>query len=361
MDQPAVDFETVFILTANRDHAKRDRGCLKEFNPKTVMEFASGMEAMDAWSFHKVDLLLLDTDLTDMEGVKFLRLMRGAEDMRKVPVVMVTSENHKNEVLDAIGAGCDGYIIRPYSRKTYEDHLARAWQVERVTEIEEILVDGAREKVAKGDYDGAIAAFEEFFSEENQAQGYYDSGMRYLMEGKYGKAIAAFKKAVNLNDLYAEAYKGMAEAYKGKGDIEQSQKYLQKAAEIFATIDRLDECRELFIEILKYDAQTPNPFNTLGVNLRKRGDVNGALRAYRQALELTPMDENIYFNMAKAFYFLGDKERSLERLRQALSLNPGFAEGRTLYEKLAGAPWPVPAGESVPERPGAQSGALRDD
>ncbi len=167
MDQPAIDFETVFILTANRDHAKRDRDCLKEFIPKTVMEFASGMEAMDAWSFHKVDLLLLDAGLTDMEGVKFLRLMRG--------------------------------------------------------------------------------------------------------------------------------------------------------------------------------------------------DVNGALHAYRQALELTPMDENIYFNMAKAFYFLGDKERSLERLRQALSLNPGFLEGRTLYEKLAGSPWPVPADEPVPERPGAQSGALRDD
>ncbi len=360
MEHPA-DFETVFILTANREHAKRDRGCLKDFHPKTVVEFASGVEALDSWSFYTVDLLLLDTELTDMEGVKFLRLMRGDAHMRKVPVVMVTSENHKNKVLDAISAGCDGYIIRPYSKKTYENHLARAWQVERVTEIEEILVDEAREKVAKGDFDGAIDAFEEFFSEENQAQGYYDSGMRYLMEGKYGKAIAAFKKAVNLNDLYAEAYKGMAEAYKGKGDMESCQKYLQKAAEVFATIDRLEECRELFIEILKYDAQTPNPFNTLGVNLRKRGDVGGALRAYRQALELTPMDENIYFNMAKAYYFLGDKDGSLERLRQALSLNPSFAEGRALYEKLAGSPWPVPADEAVPEQAEDQPASMRDD
>ena len=64
-------------------------------------------------------------------------------------------------------------------------------------------------------------------------------GCRCLTRQKYGQAIIAFKKAININDLFAEAYKGLADAYKGKGEIEECKRYLQKAAEIHAQFNRM--------------------------------------------------------------------------------------------------------------------------
>jgi len=357
-------FDTVFIISGDREHVKRDRDCLREFNPKTVVEFSSGAEALDSWRFYKVDLALVDSSLGDMDGLSFLRRLRALDARREVPVVMITPENEKEAVLDAISAGCDGYVLRPYSRKTYAGHLLMAIRPDRELEIEEAMAGEGRDKVSQGDFDGAIESFEELFSDAGQAQGYFDAGMRYLAQGRYGKAIAAFKRALKLNDLHAEAYKGMAEAYEAKGDEEMRLACLRRAAALYAETDRLEECKNLFIEILKYDADAPNPFNTLGVNLRKRGDIGGALRAYAQALELTPTDENIYYNMAKAYYVVNDRENCLARLREALALNPDFAEAGELYGRLSGAPWTPPAQagqDGAPARREPRMVSLKDD
>jgi tetratricopeptide (TPR) repeat protein len=143
---------------------------------------------------------------------------------------------------------------------------------------------------------------------------------------------------------------GLAEAYKGRGNVESFKKYLKKAAEVHAQFDHLEETKALFIEILKYESDTPNPFNTLGVNLRKQGDYPGALHAYRQALELTPSDENIHFNMAKALYYMGKLDESSTEVIAALLMNHGFTEAQKLYQRIHGKLWTPPAGKIAKPR-----------
>jgi tetratricopeptide (TPR) repeat protein len=336
-------FDTIVLITASDENAKRDALALKQFRPRRMLRFSSGAEAIEYLNAGKADIILLDAELGDMDGVKFLKLVRLNMNLKNTPVVMVTSDGRRNRVLDAIAAGCAGYILRPYSVDTFKRHVLRACQAERMTEVEELQVKEAREMVSLGNYDDAIEAFEEIVSEQNQAQKYYDLGCKYLMRQKFGQAIIAFKKAVKINDLYAEAYKGLAEAYKGKGDLDNYKTFAQKAAEVFAQFNRMEEVKDLFIEILKYDPDSPNPFNTLGVNLRRAGDLPGALHAYRRALELTPEDENIHFNMSKAYFFMGDEPKAKARVAAALAINPDFTEGRKLYLKIFGTPYPVPA------------------
>ncbi len=67
-----------------------------------------------------------------------------------------------------------------------------------------------------------------------------------------------------------KCYTGLAEAYKGKGDMEKYKYYLQKAADEYAKRDNFDEVKELFIKILKTDPNAPNPYNTLGIQFRKK-------------------------------------------------------------------------------------------
>ena len=214
-----------------------------------------------------------------------------------------------------------------------------------------------------GNFDDAIEAFEEIISEQNMAQKYYDMGCRCLLRQKYGQAIIAFKKAIKINDLFADAYKGLADAYKGKGDLEEFKRNLQRAAEIHAQFDRMEQTKELFIEILKYDPHTPNPFNSLGVKLRKSGDLAGALHAYDQALSLTPDDENIHFNLSKAYYFMGNTDAAKRCVEKALGISPAFPEARKLYRKLFGRdapPAPVSASPPADDNREATATSLRD-
>ena len=363
-DSPRIVFDSVVILTNSDERAKRDRLSLQQFKPRTIMQFSSGSEAVDYLSVYSVDMILLDSELDDMDGAKFLRLVRRNMNLKNTPIVMVTMESSRNKVLDAISAGCAGYIIRPYSSDTFHRHVVRASQVERMTEIEEQQIEDARELVDMGNFDDAIEAFEEIVSEQNMARKYYDMGCKYLMKQKYGQAIIAFKKAVKINDLFAEAYKGLADAFKGKGEMEGYKRFMQKAAEVYAQFDRMEETKELFIEVLKLDADIPNPFNSLGVKLRKSGDLAGALHAYSQALKLTPDDENVHFNMAKAYYFMGSAAEASKMTAAALDINPEFGEALALYRKINGRDYKPTSSsdhDAAKHREHAGYGSVRDE
>ncbi len=349
MEFSPILFDTVVIVSKNEDNARRDRRSLASFRPQRVEVFASGQKALAFLSANHADMVLVDSHIEDMDAMQFLRAARRDLRLRDVPVVMVTANTSREQVLDAIAQGCAGYILRPYSEDTFAKHVLRGCQVERVTEIERQQIADARDMMAAGNFDDAIEAFEEIISEQSQAQKYYDMGCRCLVRQKFGQAIIAFKKAIKINDLFAEAYKGLADAYKAKGELDEFKRYLQKAAEVHAQFNRLEETKELFIEILKYDPLSPNPFNSLGVKLRKSGDLAGALHAYTQALTLTPEDENIHFNISKAYYFMGNVESAKVSVEKALELSPGFEEGRRLYRKLYNREYPRPAGPAGPK------------
>jgi len=332
-----IPLNTILILSGNPAHLNRDRNALFKFKQARILSFSSGQAAMDFMSKKPViDLILCDAKLEDMSGISFLQNARGQESYKSTPIVMVTLDNHKNAVLDSVSAGCSGYILRPYSQETFERHVLFALQMERFSEIENHQLEIGKELVTMGDFDDAIEEFEEIVSMQNEAQKYFDLGTKYLINYKFGKAIIAFNKAIKINKLFAEAYKGLADAWKGKGDENRYKEFLQRAAEVYAELNRFDETRELFVEILKSDSEAPNPYNTLGVKLRRKSDYNGAIHAYNMAIELTPEDENIYYNVAKAYMYVGDKDKALQYLNNALDLNDDFPEALKLYSTIKG-------------------------
>ncbi len=339
MSDNSLKFDTVLLLSDRDEHLRFDRKSIKMFAPRRVVEFSTGSEAIDFLNVEKADMILLDTGLGDMDGIRLLRLLRQNMNLKRTPIVMVTDDAHHHKVLDAINASCDGYILRPYSLDTYQRHLQWASEIDHIHDIEEEQLSDAQELIIMGEYDDAIDAFEEIVSEHNEAQHFYDLGCKMLMEQNYGQAILAFKKAVKINDLYGDAYKGLADAYMAKNDPENYRYYMQRASEIFAEFNRLEEAKDSFVEILKYDSKTPNPFNSLGVKMRRAGDLPGALHAYKQALELTPDDENIYYNIAKAYFLMGDLQNSNSHITRCLTLNSDFAEAKELYKKIFGMDW----------------------
>ncbi len=330
----------VIVTTNNDSHFKEDVESLAQLYIDISNRFSSGVAAMDYINYNSTNLVITDVELNDMNVNEFIKNVNKNFKINQIPVVMISEESSKDFVLDAIGAGCSGFVIRPYSLETLKEHIKNVVDLEKFGEIEEELVNEANEKINAGNYNSAIEDLQEVVGDGNDlASSYFEYGTKYLLNKKYTKAIIAFQKALKMNGLYIKAYTGMAEAYNGKGDKEKYKYYLEKAADEYAKIDNFQEVKKLFTEILKADPNAPNPYNTLGINLRKEGKFQLAKDAYFQALNLDPQDENIHFNMAKSYYFANDLENSLKYLQNALNINSYFEEARILYKKLTGHNW----------------------
>ncbi len=358
MDRQAL---SIAILTNNQHHAARDKHCCIKLDVKNVRIFTDPDDVLESLRRRDIQLLLVDASIGGMDGCACLRTLRKAIRPGILPAVMVTQESRLQGVLRAIAAGCNGYVIRPYSLDTLERHLRLACETLAGDDIETAQLETAGELVRQGRFDEAIVEFTELVEEENEATTYFNKGMDYLRRQKFGKAILAFNKAVALNAMFAEAYQGLAHAHKGRGDEASYRECLDKSAEILALQDRLDELKELFVEILQANPGAINPYNTMGIELRRQGDYIGAMHAYTQALHLTPDDENLHYNIAKACIFAKDSPAAIAHLEKAAALRQDFTEARQLLAKLRRQYNASPEELSIPPRPASGNDGLEMD
>jgi two-component system chemotaxis response regulator CheY len=90
-----------------------------------VVEAANGREALqriDA-STGPFDLALIDWNMPEMNGLEFVREVRGQGGHENLTMVMVTTETEAGQVVRALAAGANEYIMKPFSRDVLVDKL----------------------------------------------------------------------------------------------------------------------------------------------------------------------------------------------------------------------------------------------
>ena len=137
-------------------------------------------------------------------------------------------------------------------------------------------------------------------------------GEDLLAEGKLDEAEKAFIKALMIDDKQVQANYGLGTVYSEKKDT-------PKLMKVINTLLYLDEA---------FSYENREQFNTFGINLRKNKHYDAALKFYERALEIDAMDENVYFNMARAYYEKKDINDCINSLNIALAINPEFLEAR---------------------------------
>lgn len=88
-----------------------------------VFEAASGVEALDILREQRVDLILSDINMPNMDGLEFLRQLRAQDLAPDVPVVMITTEGSEDHVREAIVAGAQGYIRKPFTAEQVKERV----------------------------------------------------------------------------------------------------------------------------------------------------------------------------------------------------------------------------------------------
>jgi tetratricopeptide (TPR) repeat protein len=146
---------------------------------------------------------------------------------------------------------------------------------------------------------------------------------KHLAEKKLDKAEKDFKKALAVDGENIKAIFGLGITFLTGGKLEE-------AGEVFQNIMALD---------LAFHAEHTHLFNEFGIKMRKAGMLDKALDYYQKALRLNLRDEHLHFNVARIHYDAKDYAKARESLKEALSIDPGFAEADKMLkvvERLPG-------------------------
>ncbi len=88
-----------------------------------VYEASTGTEGLDVLAASPVDLVLTDINMPAMDGLEFLRQLRERNLAPRVPVVMITTESSEEHVKQAIVAGAQAYLRKPFTTEQVKERV----------------------------------------------------------------------------------------------------------------------------------------------------------------------------------------------------------------------------------------------
>ena len=89
-----------------------------------VFEAGDGQEALNVLKDNRVGLILSDINMPNMDGLQFLSHVRGVEEWKTIPVVMITTEGSHARVMEAVQLGASGYVRKPFTPDQIKEKLA---------------------------------------------------------------------------------------------------------------------------------------------------------------------------------------------------------------------------------------------
>jgi two-component system, chemotaxis family, chemotaxis protein CheY len=104
------------------------RGLLKEMGCENTEEAEDGAVALAALKAQKFDFVVCDINMPNMNGFDFLKAVRADEALKHIPVLMVTAEARKEDIVLAAQTGASGYIVKPFTKATLEEKVLKIVQ-----------------------------------------------------------------------------------------------------------------------------------------------------------------------------------------------------------------------------------------
>lgn len=99
------------------------KASLAKFGFTNAQEAGDGREGVEKAKNDLFDCILTDWNMPNIDGITMLREVRALPGYEKVPVIMVTTEQTKEDVIDALKQGINAYIVKPFTPQTLNDKI----------------------------------------------------------------------------------------------------------------------------------------------------------------------------------------------------------------------------------------------
>ncbi len=104
------------------------KNLLRDLGFTNTEEADDGTTALPMLQSGKFELLVTDWNMPGMQGIDLLRHVRADENMASLPVLMVTAEQKKEQIVEAAQAGVNGYIVKPFTAQTLKEKLEKIFE-----------------------------------------------------------------------------------------------------------------------------------------------------------------------------------------------------------------------------------------
>ena len=105
------------------------RNLLKQLSYDNVKEADDGSTAIKMLQAEKFDFVITDWNMPEMTGLELLITIRKTPTLAKMPVLMVTAEADKENILAAAKAGVNDYVIKPFTAQTLADKIKKIFKL----------------------------------------------------------------------------------------------------------------------------------------------------------------------------------------------------------------------------------------
>lgn len=101
------------------------RSVLTELGYTDVVEADDGSSALPILRQGGIDFLVTDVNMPGMAGLDLLRAVRADPKLAKLPVLLVTAEAKREQIVEAARAGVNGYVVKPFTAQTLKDKIEK--------------------------------------------------------------------------------------------------------------------------------------------------------------------------------------------------------------------------------------------
>jgi two-component system chemotaxis response regulator CheY len=104
------------------------KNLLRDLGFTNTAEADDGVTALPMLQSGNFELLVTDWNMPGMQGIDLLRAVRADPKLASLPVLMVTAEQKKEQIIEAAKAGVNGYIVKPFTAATLKEKLEKIFE-----------------------------------------------------------------------------------------------------------------------------------------------------------------------------------------------------------------------------------------
>lgn len=111
----------ILLVDDSRTIRNIQKNVLAQLGHTDIAEASDGVEAIESIKAQRPDLMLVDWNMPNMDGITLVRTVRQSD--KTLPMIMVTTEAEKSRVIEAIKAGVNNYVVKPFTAQTLSEKI----------------------------------------------------------------------------------------------------------------------------------------------------------------------------------------------------------------------------------------------
>ena len=104
------------------------KNLLRDLGFNNIMEADDGTTALPLLQKGSFDFLVTDWNMPGMQGIDLLIAIRQDPDLSSLPVLMLTAESKREQIIEAAQAGVNGYVVKPFTAQTLKEKIDKIFE-----------------------------------------------------------------------------------------------------------------------------------------------------------------------------------------------------------------------------------------